>query len=68
MRNGKQLTLAIESSWDETAIAVVAGSIPGAILGARLAKRVPERALRFGFGAVLMVAAVLLVLQELELF
>jgi len=51
-----------------TAIAVVVGSVPGAVLGARLAKRIPERALRFAFGAILMVAAVLLVLQELELF
>lgn len=47
-----------------TAIAVVVGSVPGAVLGARLAKRIPERELRFAFGAVLLLAAVMLVLQE----
>jgi uncharacterized membrane protein YfcA len=51
-----------------TALAVVLGSVPGAVLGAKLAKRVPERHLRFAFGAVLLVAAVLLVLQEVGLF
>lgn len=51
-----------------TAIAVVAGSVPGAMLGARVMKRIPERELRLLFGGVLMVAAVLLVLQEIGLF
>ena len=50
------------------ALAVVAGSIPGAAIGARLVKRVPERALRFAFAGVLFVAAVLLVVQELGVF
>ena len=51
-----------------TAIAVVAGSIPGAVLGAKAAKYIPERELRFAFAGVLFVAAVLLVAQELGLF
>lgn len=49
------------------ALAVVAGSIPGATLGAHLAKRVPERQLRFGFAIMLLCAAVMLVVQELGL-
>lgn len=36
------------------------GSIPGAFLGSRLIKRIPETVLRFLFGAFLLVAAVLL--------
>ena len=50
-----------------TAIAVVAGSVPGAVLGAKLANRIPERELRFAFAGMLFVAAVLLVVQELGL-
>ncbi|MDO4532533.1 MAG: sulfite exporter TauE/SafE family protein [Coriobacteriia bacterium] len=50
------------------AIALVAGSIPGAVLGAKAAKYIPERELRFAFAGVLFVAAVLLVAQELGLF
>ncbi|WP_290996698.1 sulfite exporter TauE/SafE family protein [Gordonibacter sp.] len=46
-------------------IAVAIGSIPGAILGARLVRIVPERMLRFIFGGFLIVAAVVLVLNEL---
>ncbi|MDO4399791.1 MAG: sulfite exporter TauE/SafE family protein [Coriobacteriia bacterium] len=49
------------------AIAAVVGSVPGAVLGARLAKRIPERELRFLFGGVLLFAAVMLVLQEVGL-
>ncbi|MCL1798999.1 MAG: sulfite exporter TauE/SafE family protein [Eggerthellaceae bacterium] len=49
-------------------IAVAAGSVPGAVIGARLVKRVPERALRFVFGGFLIVAAALLVLNELGLW
>lgn len=45
-------------------IAVVAGSIPGAFVGARLVRLVPERTLRFIFGGFLLVAAILLVLNE----
>lgn len=45
-------------------IAIVVGSIPGAIIGARLVRVVPELALRFAFGGFLIVAAVILVLNE----
>ena len=50
------------------AIAVVVGSVPGAMLGARLIKRIPERELRFLFAGVLLIAAILLVLQEIGMF
>ena len=46
-------------------IAVAIGSIPGALIGARLVRRVPERALRFIFGGFLIVGAVMLVVNEL---
>ena len=49
-------------------IAVACGSIPGATLGARLIPRVPERQLRFIFAGFLVVAAVLLVVNELGLW
>lgn len=45
-------------------IAIVVGSIPGAVIGARLVRVVPELALRFAFGGFLIVAAVILVLNE----
>lgn len=45
-------------------IAIVVGSIPGALVGARLVRVVPERQLRFIFGGFLLVAAVMLVLNE----
>lgn len=45
-------------------IAISIGSIPGAVIGARLVYRVPERTLRFIFGGFLIVAAALLVLNE----
>lgn len=44
-------------------IAVAVGSIPGAVIGARLVRLVPERTLRFIFGGFLIVAAVVLVLN-----
>lgn len=50
------------------ALAVVIGSVPGAILGARLVTRVPERSLRFFFAGVLFIGAILLVVQELGIF
>ena len=50
------------------AIAVVVGSVPGALLGARLMTRIPERELRFLFAGVLLVAAIMLVLQEVGVF
>ena len=40
-------------------IAIVVGSIPGALVGARLVRMVPERQLRFIFGGFLLVAAVI---------
>ena len=46
-------------------IAVACGSIPGATLGAKLIPKVPERQLRFLFAGVLVVAAVLLVVNQL---
>lgn len=45
-------------------IMVAIGSIPGAVIGASLVRKVPERILRFIFGGFLIVAAVLLVLNE----
>ncbi|WP_367268769.1 sulfite exporter TauE/SafE family protein [uncultured Adlercreutzia sp.] len=49
-------------------IAVACGSIPGATLGAKLIPRVPERTLRFIFAGFLVVAAALLVINELGLW
>lgn len=46
-------------------LACIVGSIPGAVLGAKLQTRVPERALRFCFAGILGVAAVLLIVNEL---
>ncbi|MEF2654841.1 MAG: sulfite exporter TauE/SafE family protein [Eggerthellaceae bacterium] len=45
-------------------IAMAIGSIPGAILGANLIRRVPESKLRFVFGAFLLLSAVVLLLNE----
>ena len=45
-------------------IAIVIGSIPGALVGARLVRVVPERQLRVIFGGFLLVAAVMLMLNE----
>ena len=47
------------------AIAVVCGSIPGAVWGARLVKRVPERTLRFLFAGLLVVGAIVLLGNEI---
>ncbi len=46
-------------------LAVAIGSVPGAVIGARLVSVIPERALRFLFGGFLIVAAVLLAANEL---
>ena len=46
-------------------VAVAAGSIPGAALGARFMSRVPERVLRIVFGCFLLLAAVLLLVNQL---
>lgn len=47
------------------AIALSLGAIPGAVIGSHLVSRVPERALRFLFSALLCVAAILLVVDQL---
>lgn len=47
---------------------VAAGSIPGALLGARFVRKVPERTLRFIFGGFLIVAAAVMMLSELKIF
>lgn len=45
-------------------IAVACGSIPGAMVGAKLVSRVPERTLRFLFAGFLIAAAILLVVNQ----
>lgn len=47
-------------------ICVAAGAIPGAVLGSKLMQRVPEVTLRFIFGGFLLVAAVLLALDQVS--
>lgn len=49
-------------------IAVALGSIPGAVLGAKLIPRVPERTLRFLFGGFLVFAGIVLMINELGIF
>lgn len=49
-------------------IAIVIGTIPGAVIGAKLVTKVPERTLRLLFGCFLIVAAVMLVLNEAGVF
>lgn len=46
-------------------IAMAIGSIPGAVIGASLIRKVPERKLRFVFGAFLLLSAVVLLFNEL---
>ncbi len=45
-------------------IAMAVGSIPGALVGAQFVKKIPERTLRYVFGIVLLVTAVILVVNE----
>lgn len=45
-------------------LAIAVGSIPGAVLGARHVRKVPELQLRILFGCVLIVAAIMLVINE----
>lgn len=49
-------------------IFIACGTIPGAAIGAKLMPRVSELALRFGFSIFLLVAAALLVLNQLGVF
>lgn len=46
-------------------IAMAIGSIPGAVIGASLIRKVSERKLRFVFGAFLLISAVVLLFNEL---
>ena len=46
-------------------IAMAVGSIPGAVIGASSIRKVPERKLRFVFGAFLLISAVVLLFNEL---
>lgn len=46
-------------------VAMAMGSIPGAVAGSALSKRIPERQLRFLFSGMLLVSAALLVIKEL---
>ena len=46
-------------------LAMAAGSIPGAIVGANYIRRIPERTLRLMFGAFLLVISILLVVNEI---
>lgn len=43
---------------------MAAGSIPGAVIGANLIRRVPERQLRIAFGVFLLISAVVLLGNE----
>ena len=45
-------------------IAMAAGSIPGAVIGANLIRRIPERQLRIAFGVFLLISAVVLLGNE----
>lgn len=47
-------------------IALAVGSIPGAVIGAKFVKKVPERQLRFLFAIFLFIAAAVLLLNELS--
>lgn len=47
-------------------IMVAIGAIPGAVIGSKLMKRVPEFALRLGFSVFLLIAAILLVVNQLN--
>lgn len=46
-------------------LAIAVGSMPGAVVGARLMDRVPERTLRFLFAGLLGFAAIMLVVDQL---
>lgn len=49
-------------------ILIAVGTIPGAAIGSKLMARVSELALRFGFSIFLLIAAALLVLNQLGIF
>ena len=45
-------------------IAIFCGSIPGAIIGANLVRRIPERTLRLAFGVLLVITGIILIVNE----
>lgn len=49
-------------------IAMAIGSIPGALIGASLIRYIPERKMRFLFGFFLLFDAIILVINELNVF
>lgn len=49
-------------------IFIALGSVPGAAIGTKLLKRISEVALRYGFSVFLLVAALLLILNQLNIF
>lgn len=49
-------------------IAMAIGSIPGALIGSSLIRYIPERKMRFLFGFFLLFAAIILVINELNVF
>lgn len=49
-------------------IAMAIGSIPGALIGASLIRYIPERKMQFLFGFFLLFAAIILVINELNVF
>lgn len=49
-------------------ILIAIGTIPGAAIGSKLMARVSELALRFGFSIFLLIAAALLILNQLNIF
>lgn len=49
-------------------ILIAIGTIPGAAIGSKLMARVSELALRFGFSIFLLIAAALLILNQLSIF
>lgn len=49
-------------------IMIAIGTVPGAAIGSKLMARVSELALRFGFSIFLLVAAALLILNQLNIF
>lgn len=50
------------------AVSMSAGAIPGAVMGANLIRRVPERLLRFVFSGLLVATAMMLVINEFGIF
>lgn len=53
--------------WYLYGVALIIGSIPGANLGARIIRRIPERAARFAFAGLLIIAGIMLVVNQVLL-